>query len=86
MCKDDIECDAECAEDGGGGDMASGILLTWIRLGGRGGGPIDPLASLLSNGFATTVRQLATKNIKLLENGKRTHIAYSVMNSVDLVL
>lgn len=41
MCIDDNECDTECAEEGGGGDIDSAIASTWIRLGGRGGGPIE---------------------------------------------
>lgn len=44
MCIDDNECDAVWAEVGGG-DMDSEIASTWILLGGRGGGPIEPTAT-----------------------------------------
>ena len=45
-----------CAETGGGGDIDSGIP-TWIRLGGRGGGPICPFPDswwpIVAIGFPT---------------------------------
>jgi hypothetical protein len=57
MCNDDIECEAVWADAGGGGDIDSGIP-TWIRLGGRGGGPICPFPdscwAIAAIGFATT--------------------------------
>jgi hypothetical protein len=62
MCSDDIECEAVWADTGGGGDIDSGIP-TWIRLGGRGGGPICPFPdswwAIAAIGFAT-ISQLTT--------------------------
>lgn len=44
ICRLESECDTACVEEGGGGEMGSVIVSpSWIRRGGRGGGPIDPI-------------------------------------------
>ena len=83
MCSDDIECEDVCADTGGGGDIDSGIP-TWMRLGGRGGGPICPFPdswwAIVAIGFPTEI-QLRTSSGYDKVRGGITYIVYSVKSS-----